>query len=88
MKIELSNEEIELIGDLKNAYKVQKQGRKYSSKTSILALEMKSKDLMTHLKMLGYKHHKEFVAVVKRGSLVLYTKEDNGSLTPVNYCEI
>ena len=87
MKITHKKDEQELIGSLVKAYKAHRGDRTHSANAKLIQLEITSKRLMHHLTALYDQHGKEIIAVVEKDSLVLYKKEENGTFSPVNYCE-
>jgi hypothetical protein len=89
MKIHLSKEEIDLVEALKKVYNTHRGNRSYThSDSKVAKLEMASKKLMLLIDELSKRYEKEFVAVVGKSSLLLYLKNDDGSFSAVNYCEI
>lgn len=89
MKIHLSKEEIDLIDALKKVYKTHRGSRSYTHSDSRVAkLEMASKKLMMLIDELSKRYNNEFVAVVTKNDLLLYLKNEDGSFSAVNYCEI
>ncbi len=88
MKLELNEEEIKVIEGLKNIYKEHRKSTRFVSNDSPIAkLEAASSRLIKLVADIEKRYKKRYIAVVNGSEIVLYQANEDGTFSPVSYCE-